>query len=92
MPASRNVLQSRWVIALSALAVGALAAPVLGPAIRPIVRGAVKAGILTQRRLTTVVAGLREELEDVVAEAKDELGAEPETPTHPHDHAPHGAA
>ena len=96
MPVSRNVFQSKWALALSAFALGAFAGPAVGPALRPALRKAVKAGILAQRRLTTVVAGLREELEDIVAEAKDELGEEPSPSGHHHHgdsgHSPKGAA
>jgi hypothetical protein len=88
-----GLLQSKLVLAISALFVGSILGPVLGRALRPTLRRAVKGGILAQRALLGVAAGLREDIEDIVAEAKTELGdsageayAQPreEVPQHAH--------
>ncbi len=94
MPVRRGFIQSKWVLGLSGLIVGSLTAPVIGQTLRPVVRSLVKAGILAERRISALIASLREDLEDVVAEARGELdrgAAEPED----HQHGPaceHGAS
>lgn len=94
MPVSRvPFLQSKWAVALSALLLGSVAAPALGRMLRPVFRNAVKGGILLQRHLNELVASLREDVEDVVAEAKAEL-ATTEAAAEPHQstHHQHGTA
>jgi hypothetical protein len=51
----------------------------------------IKGGIVAQRELLRIVDDVREDLQDLTAEAKDELGEEPETHAHHHNHA-HGRA
>ena len=65
-------------VGVFALGVGAaLAARAIAPALgrwaRPVVRGAVKQGIILSQGTQVRVAGLREDLEDLVAEARDEM-------------------
>ncbi|WP_437979175.1 DUF5132 domain-containing protein [Sorangium sp. So ce295] len=88
---SLQLAQSKLFVALSSLAAGALLAPLVRRAVRPLVLLIVKGGIVTQRELTGIVEGLREELQDIVAEAKAELGdvSEPASGEngHAHDHA-----
>jgi hypothetical protein len=87
---------SRLVVALTSLAAGALVAPLVGRAVRPLVRLVVKGGIVAQRELAGIVEGLREELQDIVAEAKAELGDDPEPDpgegAHAHDAHDHAHA
>lgn len=71
---SPQFAQSKLVVVLSSLAAGALFAPLVGRAVRPLALLIVKGGIVAQRELVGVVEGLREELQDIVAEAKAELG------------------
>jgi hypothetical protein len=82
----RSLFQSKWAFAFSALVVGSVMAPALGRIARPIFRRMVKGGIVAQQALTGVIAGLREDVEDIVAEAKAELASTPEPS---HDSAPH---
>jgi uncharacterized protein (DUF697 family) len=61
-----------------ALGVGAaLVAQVLGPALgrraRPVVRGVIKQGIILSEGAQARTSGLREDLQDLVAEARLEL-------------------
>ncbi|WP_437325292.1 hypothetical protein [Sorangium sp. So ce381] len=88
---SLQLAQSKLIVALSALAAGALFAPLVGRAVRPLALLAVKGGIVAQRELVGIVEGLREELQDIVAEAKAQLGdlSEPTSGDdgHAHDHA-----
>lgn len=65
-------------VGVFALGVGAAlaaraVAPVLGRWARPMVRGAVKQGIILSQGTQVRAAGLREDLEDLVAEARDEM-------------------
>lgn len=95
MPVRRGFVQSKWVLGLSGLVVGSLAAPVLGQTLRPVVRSLVKAGIVAERRMSTLIASLREDLEDIAAEARGELAreaAEPEHPEHAGQPCEHGAS
>jgi hypothetical protein len=48
-------------------------APTLGRWARPVVRGAVKQGIILSQGTQVRAAGLREDLEDLVAEAREEV-------------------
>lgn len=76
MPVASSLLQSKVLLVVSAVAVGAVAAPLLGQSFRPVLRNLVKAGLRTERRLATLIAGLREDVQDVVAEAKEQVAAE----------------
>lgn len=64
-----------------ALGVGAaLAARAFGPSLgrwaRPVVRGALKQGIILSQGAQVRAAGLREDLEDLVEEARDDVRRE----------------
>ncbi|WP_437282296.1 DUF5132 domain-containing protein [Sorangium sp. So ce375] len=85
---SLQLAQSKLVVALSGLAAGALFAPLMGRAVRPLALLVVKGGIVAQRELVGIVEGIREELQDIVAEAKAELGdgSEPVSGGNGHDH------
>jgi hypothetical protein len=61
--------------AASGLAV-AIAAPLLGKQARPAVRGAIKGGILAGRYVQRVAVGVKEDVQDLAAEAKADLNAE----------------
>ncbi|XYH93668.1 DUF5132 domain-containing protein [Sorangium sp. So ce1128] len=86
---SLQFAQSKLVVALSSLAAGALFAPLVGRGVRPLVRLIVKGGIVAQRELVGIVEGLREELQDIVAEAKAELGDLSESAAGDEAHASH---
>ncbi|WP_129577328.1 MULTISPECIES: DUF5132 domain-containing protein [Sorangium] len=88
---SLQFAQSKLVVALSGLAAGALFAPLVGRGVRPLVRLIVKGGIVAQRELLVIVEGLREELQDIVAEAKAELGDLSESADGEEVHASHHA-
>ncbi len=68
-----------------AAVMGAAGGP-LARAFRPVLRTAVKGGIRTGRWLSQVAEQTREHFEDVVAEARHEMGEEGE----PHSHHHHG--
>jgi len=68
-----------------AAVMGAAGGP-LARAFRPVLRTAVKGGIRTGRWLSQVAEQTREHLEDVVAEARHEMGEEEAG----HDHHHHG--
>lgn len=51
-------------------------APSLGRWARPVVRGAVKQGLILSQGAQVRAAGLREDLEDLVAEARQEVAHE----------------
>ncbi|HYO73810.1 MAG TPA: hypothetical protein VEU33_47865, partial [Archangium sp.] len=73
-----------------AAVMGAAGGP-LARAFRPVLRTAVKGGIRTGRWLSEVAEQTREHFEDVVAEARGEMGEEGEPHDHGHDHHPgHG--
>ncbi|OJT17133.1 hypothetical protein BO221_46250 [Archangium sp. Cb G35] len=72
-----------------AAVMGAAGGP-LARAFRPVLRTAVKGGIRTGRWLSEVAEQTREHFEDVVAEARHEMGEERETHGHSHGHHEHG--
>jgi hypothetical protein len=57
----------------------AVAAPLLGRQARPAMRGAIKGGILASRYVQRVASGVKEDVQDLSAEAAAELDEE-ETP------------
>jgi Protein of unknown function (DUF5132) len=61
--------------ALSGAAVSFLA-PLFSKQFRPLARGIVKSGIKVGKHVQTTVVGLKEEFEDIAAEAKAELEQE----------------
>jgi hypothetical protein len=65
--------------ALSGLAV-AVAAPVLGRQARPAVRGAIKGGLVAGRYFQRVTSSVKEDLQDMTAEAKADLDVEKPEP------------
>jgi hypothetical protein len=64
--------------AFSGVAVAVLA-PLFTKQLRPVVRGAIKGGIVTGRYVQKVAEGVVEDLHDITAEAKAEI-AKDETP------------
>jgi hypothetical protein len=52
---------------------GVVAAPILKPILRPVAREAVKGGILLTNYVHQVITEVREEVEDLAAEASHEL-------------------
>jgi Protein of unknown function (DUF5132) len=54
----------------------ALAAPLFGKQARPAVRGAIKGGMLAGRYVKRVASGVKEDVQDIAAEAKADLDAE----------------
>jgi Protein of unknown function (DUF5132) len=61
-----------WMGALSGLAV-AVVAPLFTKQLRPVVRGAIKGGIVTGRYVQKVAEGVVEDFQDITAEAKAEI-------------------
>jgi hypothetical protein len=61
--------------AVSGLAVAA-AAPLIGRQARPAVRGAIKGGLVAGRYFQRVASGVKEDLQDMTAEAKADLDVE----------------
>jgi hypothetical protein len=61
--------------ALSGVGVAFLA-PLFSKQLRPLARGIVKSGIKVGKYVHTTVVGLKEEIEDIAAEAKAELEQE----------------
>lgn len=55
--------------------VGVVAAPLLGAITRPLARGVIKGGILVKRQLDKVAAEVKEEVQDLAAEAAADLDA-----------------
>lgn len=82
----QRLITSNLTVLLSGMAVGAITAPLLGRAARPLVRQLIKGGIVVQQEVVHIVEGLREELQDITAEARQELGEEPARIEHRHDH------
>jgi hypothetical protein len=58
---------------LSGLALMMLA-PLFGRQLRPLARKGIKGGVVLGKHLQTLAAEVREDLEDIAAEAKSELG------------------
>jgi hypothetical protein len=58
--------------ALSGVAFAAVA-PLFGKPLRPVVRGAIKGGIASGRYVRKLAEGMKEDLQDLSAEAKAEL-------------------
>ncbi|WNG47628.1 DUF1490 family protein [Archangium minus] len=89
----REAVPRRGVSGLTGFGLGFALAAVMGAAggpmakaFRPVLRTAVKGGIRTGRWLSQVAEQTREHFEDVVAEARHEMGEEGE----PHGHHHHG--
>lgn len=53
--------------------VGVVAAPVLGAITRPLAREIIKGGIILKRQVEKVAAGVKEEMQDLTAEAAADL-------------------
>ena len=62
-----------FALGVTAALVARVAAPALGRWARPVVRGAVKQGLVLSQGAQVRTAGLREDLEDLVAEAREEV-------------------
>jgi hypothetical protein len=54
----------------------ALVAPLFGKQARPAVRGAIKGGMLAGRYVKRVASSVKEDIQDIAAEAKSDLDAE----------------
>ena len=63
------MFSSRAVIFL----VGVVAAPVLGAITRPLARGVIKGGIALKRQVEKMAAEVKEEMQDLAAEAAADL-------------------
>lgn len=87
----QSLMASKIAVLLAGLVTGAVAAPLLGRAARPVVRQVIKSGLVAQREILRMVDDVRENLQDITAEAKSELGEEPAAHHHDHNHA-HGHA
>jgi hypothetical protein len=86
MPALwQRIIASKLTLLFSGLAAGAVTAPLLGRAARPVVRGLIRAGLVAQRELLEIAAKLREEVEDIAAETKHELGERTVPVEHEHE-------
>lgn len=86
MPAFwQRIIASKLTILFSGVTAGALTAPLLGRAARPVVRGLIRAGLVAQREILDIAAKLREEVEDIAAETKHELGERTAPVEHKHD-------
>lgn len=83
----QRFIASKLAVLLSGLVAGAVTAPLLGRAARPVARQVIKGGLVVQHEVLRIVEGLREELSDLTAEAKRELGEEVAHHGHIHDHA-----
>lgn len=73
-----KILTSRSAIFLlgaASVAVWKAAAPVIAGTLRPLAREAIKGGIMLGRTVQTLVDEVREELEDIAAEAQADLAA-----------------
>ncbi|HSK79634.1 MAG TPA: DUF5132 domain-containing protein [Thermoanaerobaculia bacterium] len=55
--------------------VGVVVAPVLGAITRPLARGVIKGGIVVKRQLDKMAAEVKEEVQDLAAEAAADLDA-----------------
>jgi len=76
-----NVVKFSWPNVLVAVGVVVLAPvllPVVGAVLRPVVKGAVKAGLTVKDMAVGFVAEAGEQVSDLVAEAKAEHYAKPE--------------
>ena len=67
------IIRSKWTVFGAGLLAGSTAAPIIGLAVRPVVRSLVRAGLLLQREGSTWMEGIKEEFEDIVAEARSEM-------------------
>lgn len=54
----------------------AIAAPLLNRQARPVMRGAIKGGILASRYVQRAASGIKEDVQDLTAEAKADLDVE----------------
>ena len=61
----------------------ALAGPLLGKQARPAVRGVIKGGILAGRYVQKVSSSVKEDVQDLAAEASADLDAEGQNPARP---------
>lgn len=82
----QRILASKLAVLFAGMATGAITAPLLGRAARPLVRELIKAGLVVQEEVLHIAADMREELQDIVAEARQELGEPPAHAEHDHHH------
>jgi hypothetical protein len=52
---------------------GAVTAPMMGPVVRPLLKGTVKTGILAGREMKRMFESAREDIEDLAADAVSDL-------------------
>jgi hypothetical protein len=75
---------STFALGVGAALVASAAGPPLGRRLRPLVRGAIKQAIIVGQGARVRAAGLREDFEDLVEEARDDAsrsrGTEPAGP------------
>ena len=79
-----KLLTSRWGMFFFGVAAAGLvkeAAPAIGRALRPVVRESIRLGMAAGREISEMAESVREELEDITAEAlaEDEAGANQES-------------
>jgi hypothetical protein len=68
-----------FALGVTAALVARVAAPAIGRWARPLVRGAVKQGLVLSQGAQLRAAGMREDLEDLVAEAREDLRQDAQT-------------
>lgn len=85
----KRLFASKLTALFAGLVAGAITAPILGRAARPLARRLVKAGLVAQREIRELAAGAREELEDITAEVKHEIGESPAPAERPRDGGHH---
>jgi hypothetical protein len=67
------LVRSKWIVFGGGLLLGGAAAPIIGLAVRPVVRSLIKGGLLFQREAMSLAEGFREDLEDIVSDVKSEI-------------------
>ena len=54
-----------------------IVAPVVGEVLRPVIRGVIKGGVLLVREVQGLAGDVREDIEEVAAEAREEIKTPP---------------
>jgi hypothetical protein len=75
MPVFKLLTSKTAIFALGAVSVAAwnVAAPILGGVLRPVLKEAIKGGILLGRQVQTLAEEVWQDVEDLTAEARSEL-------------------
>jgi len=78
MPVAKLLTSKTAIFALGAasVAVWNVAAPVIGGILRPLVKEAIKGGILVSRQVQTIAEEAWQDVEDLAAEAQAELNTQ----------------